>query len=49
VNAHLGDAFWAAGERLQAGYQWQRALGLQPDPKLQAEIEDKLKQIQPPA
>jgi tetratricopeptide (TPR) repeat protein len=49
VNAHLGDAFWAAGERLQAGYQWQRALGLRPDPKLQAEIENKLKQIQPPA
>jgi tetratricopeptide (TPR) repeat protein len=49
VNAHLGDAFWAAGQRLQAGYQWQRALGLKPDPKLQAEIENKLKQIQPPA
>ena len=49
VNAHLGDAFWAAGLHLQAGYQWQRALGLQPDPKLQAEIEGKLKQIQPPA
>jgi Flp pilus assembly protein TadD len=49
VNAHLGDAFWAAGLHLQAGYQWQRALGLQPNPKLQAQIEDKLKQIQPPA
>lgn len=49
VNAHLGDAFWAAGMRLQASYQWQRALGLQPDAKLQAEIEGKLKQIQPPA
>jgi tetratricopeptide (TPR) repeat protein len=45
VNAHLGDAFWAAGLRLQAGYQWQRALGLQPDPKLQAEIEGKLKKV----
>jgi tetratricopeptide (TPR) repeat protein len=49
VNAHLGDAFWAAGMRLQAGYQWQRALGLQPDPKLQAEIASKLRKIQPPA
>ena len=49
VNAHLGDAFWAAGMHLQAGYQWQRALGLQPDAKLQAEIEGKLKQIEPPA
>lgn len=49
VNAHLGDAFYAAGEKLQAGYQWQRALALKPDAKLQAEIEGKLKQIQPPA
>ena len=49
INGHLGDAFWQAGQRLQAGYQWQRALALQPDPKLQSQIEDKLKQIQPPA
>jgi Flp pilus assembly protein TadD len=48
VNAHLGDAFYAAGEKLQAGYQWQRALALRPDAKLQAEIEDKLKQVAPP-
>ena len=44
VNAHLGDAFWANGMKLQAGYQWQRALSLKPDPKLQNEIEGKLKQ-----
>jgi Flp pilus assembly protein TadD len=49
VNAHLGDAFYAAGEKLQADYQWQRALALKPDPKLQAEIEGKLKKFQPPA
>jgi tetratricopeptide (TPR) repeat protein len=49
VNAHLGDAFYAAGEKLQADYQWRRALALKPDPKLQAEIEGKLKQFQPPA
>jgi tetratricopeptide (TPR) repeat protein len=49
VNAHLGDAFWASGMRLQAAFQWQRALGLQPDAKLHAELEDKLKQLQPPA
>jgi tetratricopeptide (TPR) repeat protein len=48
VNAHLGDAFYAAGEKLQAGYQWQRALALQPDAKLQAQLEDKLKQVVPP-
>jgi Flp pilus assembly protein TadD len=49
VNAHLGDAFYAAGLRLQADYQWQRALSLKPDPKLQAEIDGKLKQLQPRA
>jgi tetratricopeptide (TPR) repeat protein len=49
VNAHLGDAFYAAGQKLQADYQWQRALALKPDPKLQAEIEGKLKQFFPPA
>jgi tetratricopeptide (TPR) repeat protein len=49
VNAHLGDAFYAAGLHLQADYQWQRALALKPDAKLQAEIAAKLKQLQPPA
>jgi tetratricopeptide (TPR) repeat protein len=48
VNAHLGDAFYAAGLRLQADYQWQRALALKPDAKLQAEITNKLKQVAPP-
>jgi tetratricopeptide (TPR) repeat protein len=48
VNAHLGDAFYAAGLRLQADYQWQRALALKPDAKLQAEITGKLKQVSPP-
>ncbi len=42
VNAHLGDAFWQAGQKLQANYQWQRALTLKPDAKLQAEVEAKL-------
>jgi tetratricopeptide (TPR) repeat protein len=49
VNAHLGDAFYAAGLKLQADFQWQRALALKPDAKLQAEIEGKLKQFAPPA
>jgi tetratricopeptide (TPR) repeat protein len=44
VNAHLGDAFWQAGRKLQADYQWQRALALQPDAKLRAEIAGKLQQ-----
>ncbi len=42
VNAHLGDAFWQADEPLQAGYQWNRALNLNPGPKLQAALEAKI-------
>ncbi len=48
INAHLGDAFYADGQKLQADYQWQRALALKPDAKLQADLEAKLKQFSPP-
>lgn len=34
INAHLGDAFNQAGEPLQAVYQWQKALTLDPDAQL---------------
>jgi tetratricopeptide (TPR) repeat protein len=44
VNAHLGDAFWQAGQKLQADYQWHRALALQPDAKLKAQITAELQQ-----
>jgi Flp pilus assembly protein TadD len=47
VNAHLGDAFWQGGQKLQADYQWQRALAQQPDAKLQAEIKAKLQKYFP--
>jgi tetratricopeptide (TPR) repeat protein len=44
INGHLGDAYWAAGRKLQASYQWQLALNLKPDPaaipKLQAKLQD---------
>ncbi len=44
INAHLGDAYAAAGRLLEAGYQWQRALALHPEPdeaaKLRAKIEE---------
>jgi Flp pilus assembly protein TadD len=49
VNAHLADAFFAEGRRLQADYQWRRALALKPDPRLQATIEERLKHAGPPA
>lgn len=48
VNGHLGDAFWQAGEKLQAAYQWQRALSLGPDAKLEAELKAKIRQNFPP-
>ena len=49
VNGHLGDAFWQAGEKLQAAYQWQRALSLGPDAKLEAALKAKIQQNFPPA
>jgi tetratricopeptide (TPR) repeat protein len=49
VNGHLGDAFWQAGQPLQADYQWQRALSLNPDAKLKAELEGKIAQNIGPA
>ena len=33
INGHLGDAYWAAGARLEATYQWRRALALNPEPR----------------
>ena len=44
INGHLGDAYWAAGEPLQAGFQWRRALALHPEPGDAASLEAKLRQ-----
>jgi tetratricopeptide (TPR) repeat protein len=42
MNGHLGDAYWAAGRKLEAQFQWRRALTLNPEPedvpKLQAKL-----------
>jgi tetratricopeptide (TPR) repeat protein len=42
INEHLGDAYWAVGRKLEARYQWRRALTLHPAaddvPKLEAKI-----------
>ena len=44
INAHLGDAYSAAGRKLEAQYQWRLALNLKPDPddvpKLQAKLRE---------
>lgn len=42
INAHLGDAYAAAGEHLQAVFQWRRALQLDPSADLQSELLAKL-------
>ena len=43
VNNHLGDAYWRAGRKTEARFQWERVLTLNPSAKLRAEAEDKLK------
>lgn len=44
VNDHLGDAYWASGRRVEARYQWSRALDLGPDPvevpRIRAKLQD---------
>lgn len=44
INAHLGDAYWAAGRKLQAQFQWRRALLLNPEPADAAKLEAKLRE-----
>jgi hypothetical protein len=31
INDHLGDAYWQVGRKIEAGYQWNRALTFKPD------------------
>ena len=42
VNGHLGDAYWADGRRLEAVFQWRRALNLKPDPEETERLEGRL-------
>ncbi len=47
INDHLGDAYWQIGRKLEAGFQWQRVLSLDPDPavdiaKIKAKINEGL-------
>ncbi len=43
VNNHLGDASWRVGRKLEARFQWNRVLTLEPEPALRDEVEQKLK------
>jgi tetratricopeptide (TPR) repeat protein len=50
INDHLGDAYWMVGRRLEARYQWDRALGLSDEAELSAAIQKKLDTgLAPPA
>ena len=42
INDHLGDAYWQNGRRLEALYQWRRALQFKPDADEAQKIEGKL-------
>lgn len=43
INDHLGDAYWKVGRKLEAGFQWQHAKDLKPEPEDLEKIEQKLK------
>ncbi|MBU6499133.1 MAG: tetratricopeptide repeat protein [Rhodospirillales bacterium] len=43
VSAHLGDAYWAAGRKLEAQFQWRRSLTLKPDPEQVAKLRARLR------
>ena len=43
INDHLGDAYWKIGRRIEARFQWEAVLTLNPSPKLRGEVEEKLR------
>ena len=42
LNDHLGDVYWAVGRKLEAEFQWHRALSFKPTAKDEARIRRKL-------
>jgi tetratricopeptide (TPR) repeat protein len=49
LNEHLGDAYWRVGRRIEARFQWTRALDQHPDKDEKPALEQKLKAGLPPA
>jgi tetratricopeptide (TPR) repeat protein len=43
VADHLGDALWRVGRRIEARHAWESAMTLEPDAKLKAALEGKLR------
>src|SRR5690606_22084660 len=44
----LGDAYWRAGRRLEATFQWSHARDMKPEPAVLANVEKKLREGLPP-
>jgi tetratricopeptide (TPR) repeat protein len=44
INLHLGDAYWAAGRKREAQFQWRRALLMNPEPGDREKLEAKLRE-----
>ncbi len=43
VNDHLGDVYWHLGRKVEARYQWERALGLElEEPEQKLKLEEKI-------
>lgn len=42
VNDHLGDVYWAVGRKVEARFQWNRALSFDPEPEEATRIRRKL-------
>jgi len=42
INDHLGDAYWKVGRKNEARFQWNHALGLEPQADQKSAIEKKL-------
>ncbi len=42
INDHLGDAYWMVGRKLEAEFQWKRALSFDPEEKEADRIRQKL-------
>jgi tetratricopeptide (TPR) repeat protein len=49
LNEHLGDAYWRVGRRIEARFQWTRALGQNPAKDDKPGLEKKMKLGLPPA
>jgi len=49
INNHLGDAYWMAGRKAEAVFQWRRVLTLNPEDRIKADAERKLASGQGPA